>query len=339
MQFDIKNLFSGTRDIDVMVEPMEFPFLIDHVFDWRPERRGAYRPEALSSVLQHIVRLFVERSKSKPQELHDRLMRSLRSPGWPNGFLGTDNLPIEEIAGGRSWTSIVIGLTGAKLELKRYGDCLGVRTSGRDDKPHEETETLLGELATSKGPSIVRPFIHRYGFVCSVELEHRRDVYVLDMVRELEAMDRYLPDIRWTGKRERIAADLGGDFTTHRQGLVVGSYGDAEIRLRVVYENEVNDEDWRIGKVRSTTGTELAFGVGTGTRPRLEYFLRTVDGNNSYNDAVANIDYQSEQGLLHDLARMLYAGLYQRMHQRMVENGNLHFVRFRREPEKTTAAV
>gem|GEM_PF-4211166 len=331
MEFDKSKLFSGTCGIGASVKPMSHPFLITHAFDDRRQSE-VYVPDALRVVLAKCCERMADEI-AKPDHLRDMLMRGLKAYAGEAGLLGLDNLPLDELFDGRSDVSMVIGMTGTKIRLRRYGDCLAIRPINEQDEPHEKMMSILTRLAED-GQSYVRHFIQRYGFILTPDLKERSGACVLDAEQELDVMNHYLPDIRWFGNK-RIAADLGADFTSHqRAGVKVGEYGDANIFARIVYEREVNDADWRQGKVRNTTMTELAFGAGAGEKPQIEYSIRTIDHDQSWDPAPMGIDYQREQGLLHDLARMLYAGLYQRGFQSRVKNGNDHWVRFRRVPVK-----
>lgn len=330
MELDTSTLFGGKHYVHATIKPMDFPFLIGHAFNWRS---GAYQPEALQVVLARCFELFVE-DMAKPDQLRDVLMRTVKAGRSDSGIFGLGKLPIDELIDGRSYVSTEVGITGAKLRLRRYGDSLAIRPVNDRDETHEKMASILGQIV-GDGHCYLRHFVQRYSFALTPDLKGASNAYVLDMQKELAVMDRYLPDIKWAGGK-RLAADLGADFTGKRQGVKVGSYGDADVFARIKYEQEVNDPDWRLGKVRSTTATELVFGQGAGDKPRIEYFIRMVE-RDTFDPARTDIDYQREQGLLHDLARMLYAGLYQREFQSMVEHGNGHFIRFWREPEKAVA--
>ncbi|MBP9727874.1 MAG: hypothetical protein KBD27_00690 [Candidatus Moranbacteria bacterium] len=327
MQFDTSKLYGGKCDIHAAIKPMDLPFLINHAFNWR---NGAYEPEALQVVLARCYELFAE-DITKPEQLRDVLMRTVKASGSDSGIFGLGKLPLDKLVEGRSYVSTETSIIGAKLRLRRYGDCLAIRPVNDRDETHEKVAGILDRIVND-GYSYMRRFIRRYSLGLTPDLKGVSGAYVLNVQEELATMNRYLPDIKWTGSK-RLAADLGADFTGHeRSGVKVGSYGDADIFARIVYDQEIKDQAWRQGKVRNTTGTELFFNSGAGDRPRIEYFIRMVE-RDSFDPARSDIDYQREQGLLHDLARMLYGGLYQRGFQSIVRNGNEHWIRFRREPE------
>lgn len=331
MELDTSKLFSGKCDIHATIKPMDLPFLINHAFNWR---NGAYEPEALQVVLARCYELFAE-DITKPEQLRDVLMRTVKASGSDSGIFGVGKLPLDKLVEGRSYVSTETGIIGAKLRLRRYGDCLAIRPVNDRDETHEKMADILNRIVMG-GRYYLQHFVQRYSFGLTPPLKGVSGAYALNVQDELAAMDRYLPDIKWTGSK-RLAADLGADFTSHqRAGVKVGSYGDAVIFARIVYEREVNDQDWRQGKVRNTAGNELFFGAGAGDKPRIEYFIQMME-RESFDPARADINYQHEQGLLHDLARMLYAGLYQRRFQSIVQNGNEHWIRFRREPEQAAA--
>lgn len=331
MEFDTSKLFSGKCDIHATIKPMELPFLIAHAFNWR---NGTYEPEALQVVLARCYELFAE-DITKPEQLRDVLMRTVKANGSDSGIFGLGKLPLDKLVEGRSYVSTETSILGAKLRLRRYGDSLAIRPVNDRDETHEKVAGILDRIANDRF-SYLRRFIRCYSFGLTPDLKGVSGAYVLNVQEELATMNRYLPDIRWTGSK-RLGADLGADFTGHeRRGVKVGSYGDADIFVRIIYDQEIKDQAWRQGKVRNTTGTELFFNPGAGDRPRIEYFIQMVE-RETFDPARSDIDYQREQGMLHDLARMLYAGLYQRGFQSIVRNGNEHWIRFRREPEKATA--
>lgn len=327
MEFDTSKLFPSRRGVCATVKPMSFPFLLYYAFD--PRRGGAYDPDVLQVVLGRCYELLAE-EVTKPEQLRDMLKRSMKAGS------GLDPESIEKLCAGQSYVTTELAVIGAKLRLRRYGDCLAIRPVGDQDKAHEKMESALMRII-DEGRGLLRRFIERYSFALTPDVKGVSGAYVLDMQKELATMNRYLPDIKWAGNK-RLAADLGGDFTSHqRAGVKVGSYGDAEIFARIVYEQEaMNDQTWRQGKVRNTTGTELFFNHGAGDKPQLEYFIRMVE-RDTFDPARMDIDYQREQGLLHDLARMLFTGLYQREFQSSVEHGNEGWIRFRREPETAAA--
>lgn len=328
MQFDTSKLFSGKNGIETTVKLMDYPFLITYAFDKR--KKGTYVPDSLRVVLVKCCELAANEA-AKPEHLKDMLMRGLKADASESGLLGLDALPLDELFSGRAYVTMVVGVTGTKIRLRRYGDCLGIRPVNDRDELHEKAAAILARLADD-GQGYVRHFIQRYSFALDPDLRKTGTAYVLDVYQELMTMERYLPDIKWLSSK-RLTADLGADFTGERQGVKIGVYGDASVFARIVYEQEVDDQDWRLGKVRSTTTTELVFGVGAGSRPRIEYFVQTADLDRSWDPAPIDIDYQREQGLNRDVARMIYAGLYQRGFQSIVRSGNEHWIRFRQEPE------
>lgn len=330
MEFDTSRLFGSKCNIHAKVKPMDLSFLISHAFNFR---HGAYEPEALEVVLARCYELFVEET-TKPEQLRDVLTRSLKAGRSESGLFGLGKLSVEELTKGRSYMNTEVGITGAKIRLRRYGDCLAIQPVNERDETHEKVAGIFDRIIR-EGRYYMRHFAQRYSFALTPVLKGASGAYVLNVQDELAVMDRYLPDIKWVGSK-RLTSDLGLDFTSHqRTGVKVGSYGDAEVFARIVYEREVNDQDWRRGKVQSIAGNELFFGVSAGDRPQIEYLIQMTE-RDSYDPARSDIDYWREQVLLHDLARMLYAGLYQREFQSIVRNGNEPWIRFRCEPEKAT---
>lgn len=334
--FDPSKCFDGRAGLCATVWPMHYPFLIMHAF-------GGYRqsncdtPESLSVVLEKCCELIADDTE-KPEHLRDLLKRCIKAGDSEAGTLGLGKLPLDELREGRAYVNTTLPLLpNARIQLRRFGDCIGIRVVNDRDEPHEKLAGILSRLAED-GRHFVRHFNQRYGFMLTPDLKGTgNSAYALDVQAELAVMNRYLPDIRWSGGK-KLAALLGADFTGHeRAGVKVGTYGDAEVFARITYERETNDSDWRLGKVRSTTATELVFGAGAGDKPQIEYFIQAVEPDRSFDPARGDIDYPREQGLMHDLARMLYAGLYQRGFQSMVDHGNSHFLRFRRESEQAAA--
>lgn len=328
MELDTGKLFSGKNGIKATVKPMDYPFLITYAFD--RNKKGTYVPDSLQVVLRKCCELAAS-EVVKPEHLKDMLMRGLKADASESGLLGLDKLPLDELFSGHAFVNTIVGVTGTKIRLRRFGDCLGICPLNERDELHEKAAVILAKLADD-GHGYVRHFIKRYSFALDLDLRKTTTAYVFDAHQELVTMNRYLPDIKWLGGN-KLAADLGADFTGVRHGVKVGVYGDASIFARIVYEQEVDDQDWRRGKVRSTTTTELSFGLGAGSRPRIEYFVQTSDLDRSWDPAPTDIDYKREQGLLHDVARMVYGGLFQRGFQAIVNNGNDHWIRFRCDPE------
>lgn len=328
MSLDLSFLFRNVPDFNANVTPMEFPFLINYAF--LSGQDNSFQPDSLNKIMHRICQMVAKRTE--PEELKDRMVRNLRVvdsvDGWPNGFFGTDNFPIREIINGEHPTYIHVGMTGARLYLRRYGSSLGLKPMDGRDKPHEEMTEVLAELASEVGQLDVREFIYRYSFTVTPELTRTSGFYVVNMSDELMVMSRYLPDIKWGGSK-RLATELSADFTSReRDGVKVGSYGDATIFARIRFQRELDDQDWRQGKVRPSTGNDLAF--GTSDTPQVEYFVRTIADTSPHRDSPTDIDYNHEQYVLRQLAQMLYAGLCQRARQDRVKNGNLHLIRFRK---------
>lgn len=334
MEFDTSKLFGGHWDIEVRVTSMSFPFLIIHAFDDPRRRQGVYIPDALSVVLAKCCELMAD-DTANPEHLRDMLKRGIKAEASASGLLGLDDLPLEQLFGGQSYVNMTFGMMPTKIRLRRYGDCLAIQPVNDRDVTHGKMANLLARLAED-GRGYVRHFIQRYGFSLTPVLKKSTGVYVLNVQDELALMDRYLPDIKWAGNK-RLAAELGADFTSHqRSGVKIGSYGDADIFAGIKYEREVPDQAWREGKIRNVAGNELFFGTGAGDMPQIEYSLQMVE-RESFDPARSDIDYHKEQGLLRELSRMIYAGLYQRQFQSMLKNGNEHWVRFRRESEQVAA--
>lgn len=330
MQFDTSKLFSGHNYIEAAIKPMDYPFLITAAFDER--KNETYVPDSLRVVLAKCCELVVN-DVAKPEHLKDMLMRGLKVE---SDLLGLDKLPLDKLFSGRAYVTMVVGLTGTKIQLRRYGDCLGIRPVNDRDKLHEKAVAILARLADN-GQGYVRHFIQRYSFTLDPGLNLKRtaNTFVLDTQQELAIMNSYLPDIKWS-EGKRLAAALRADFIGDRRGVKVGTYGDAIVFARIVYQTEVNDPSWRLGKMYGTDATEFSLIIGDGQRFQIEYFVQMADIDSSWDPAPTDINYQREQGLLRDVARMIYAGLYQRGFQSIVKSGNEHLIRFRK-PEQAAA--
>lgn len=324
MEFDMNRLFDQ-RGVEVAVKPMSFPFLLRYAFNDR-----GFNPDALGAVLARYCEVVTD--QAKPDQLKDMLRRSLKAAEDGCGLLGMSNLPIAKLSTGYAYVSTIVGVTGTRIELRRYGDCLGIRPVNDRFELHEKMAAVLDQMTENK-PDFMSHFTHRYGFAISPSLKERRDERVLDMQGEMVIMRRYLPDIKWSTSAG-MALELVDDFIRQQGGLSVGTYGDARVYLRITFSSPVNEATWRHGLISEQTGTEIVFRGHENFRPRLEYFVRTEDPDNSHDPASLDIDYQCEQWLLGDLARMLYAGLYQRAFQSNVKNENVPWIRFRREPGK-----
>lgn len=324
MQFDTSKLFRERGYVEASIKPMDYPFLITYAFDER--KKETYVPDSLRVVLRRYCEVAADEAKNE-EHLRDMLRRALKADASDSGLLGLDKLPLDELFEGRSYVTMVLGLMGTKIRLRRYGDCLGIRPVNDRDELHDKAVVTLTKIAEDDH-NYVRHFIRRYCFALDPELKRTNTTFVLDTVQEIAAMERYLPDIKWVANK-RLAADLGADFTGKRQGVRVGVYGDAHVLARIAYKEEVDDQDWRLGKVRSATTTDLVFGASNGSRPRIEYFVQITDLDKSWNPAPTGIDYLHEQVMIRDVARMIYAGLYQRGYQSTVANGNDHIIRFR----------
>lgn len=325
MELDTSKLFNETRNVEATVQPMGFPFLLRYAFNDR-----GFNPDALRAVLVGYCEAVAD--QAKPDQLKDMLRRSFKVAVGEHDPLGMRNLPIAKLSEGYASVNTVVGVTGTRIELRRYGDCLGIRPINDRHELHEKMAAVFDQMTVDR-PDLVSHFMHRYGFTISPLLKERRDERVLNMQDEMASMSLYLPDIKWY-KSVGMALTLGDDFTHQQEGLSVGTYGDAKVYLRITFSSPINDATWRHGLISEQTGTEIVFRGHGNFRPRLEYFVRTEDPDNSYDPAPLDIDYQREQGLLGALARMLYAGLYQREFQSAVKNGNKSWIRFRNEPGK-----
>lgn len=339
--FDVAKLFyfCNSRDLNPRVEVMDFPWLIGYAFN---ENKGdTLIPDILTSLFRQICEGVAERAK--PEPFRERLLRQLKDAReWPNGFLGTENLPLQEIGRGREWKDTVIGMTGVKVRMRRYGTCLGIAVYDQQGNPHEETESILRKLSGSS-QRYLRPFVHGYSFSIQPPYQNHLAGYAFDLDGELAVMQACLPDITWTKKRN-VALGLVDDFVKGAQdGILVGSYGDAQVFLRMVIDQKMGDQTakdqtWRQGLIHERTERRIAFRGNNAPPVCLEYFVRTTDENNIHKESVAGVDYWREQWVLLDLARILYSGLYQRVCQSTIDHGNKHLIRFRKEPAKNAAA-
>lgn len=311
MTFNISRCFHPTSGLKTEVALMDYPFLIDGAFHFET---GKFMANNVRQVLTKYLAAFAKAGKSSTDQL-DRLIKGLAEQD--SGFYADASLFSigGTLVNPDNFCNLAPGPANLFFRVARFGNCLGLRpdtASNNMKELHTEAMSILDELA-ERNPELLRRFVHTYQFSVRPELDVRENSgWSLSVAKELAVMKRYLPDVSWSDPAS-VTVQLGDDFTEGEPdgGVVVGTYGEAEILLRITCDNA--DLTWRSGFFFLCQAPELVFSRRSGVRPGLQYFVRTsLPRHRTATEQYANVQYWQEQWLMEQVARMLYTALYQR---------------------------
>lgn len=353
----INDLFGASGNkLYANVEYMGYPYLLRFTFDANRTNDGVpmFRREPISILLREYCRIYLDRllegdTRRARERLNAGIDSLAKTDDFPAGPFGVADLAaIEEITSTSDSHQIKIGLSGSTIEVRRFGDCLGIKVVSRNMDQDLEATAILDRIVESRMQQyLLLPFIHRISFTrnASLSLEKSR-MYAFDLAGEIAAMREFTPSVKWKVADVRLAEGLiadyldGGRFGQPSSGIVAATHGDMEVLMRLYVKGKENESTWRRGTFALMSDSKLMFHPDIDhSNLMIEYSVRSKsEMNPSVLDATDHeIDYNTEHWLMLAVARKLYAGLFEREYESMVAV-NPHLTRLRKKQQAKAAA-
>jgi hypothetical protein len=314
---------------------MHYPYLLDLAFNFRD---GQFNPSSLEILLRYYCTMVLEGYESDAKGI-GKLIEAVNKTAFdenhfPDGLLGNNRLRFMTTEGWKHECSIFIGLSRTEWKLRRFGDCLGIRpvAIGRNnDELHEDSVRVLERVLTTDGNRYFFPFYRR------VSVETRRYFRDFDMEGELSDLRRYIPSIKWTDDATRLRKDLVEDFIGNHKsmncGVPVGSYFGLPIYAKLLWKRDADgqagDHVRRRGIIAPTDDAVIWF-HGSHTDFSMVYFVETSDDETyRFGEEIDHsIEFLTEQRVMENASRVLYAGLVELEYQNLVKR-NPDWIRMR----------
>lgn len=345
--FDIGKLFCGTTwTVQPSITLMDFPYLIPHVFQETRDGNKLSLNVLRSMFLEYSKRyILLQQENGKEERFSERVLKTLESAvrdeaACPNGLFGIDGLSqsLKDLDDTRNRVKVLVSISNTVFDLRRLGDCVAVRPADLRGDDHQEAASILDGMigTTNNGVFAVTHFVRQWGF--SVVPHYDPDGNngsIFNVADEIAKWRLHAPLIDWSdagfftpGLLEDFISSSDGDDG----GVVVGSYGDMDVLMRIrSAKNSKDDMAWRRGSIRSQAVTNIVFEPNYQHITEVEYFLRVKNLRPCWLTVVPLdhvVDYSTEQYLMASVARMLYVGLYHRGYAEMIRHnqGNIQFL-------------
>lgn len=314
---------------------MHYPYLLDLAFHVRD---GQFNPSSLEILLRYYCAMVLEGYEGDAKGIGKIIevvnKTAFDEDHFPDGLFGNNRLHFMTTEGWKHKCSIFIGLSRTEWKLRRFGDCLGIRpvAIGRNnDELHEDSVRVLERVLTTDGNRYFFPFYRR------VSVETRRYFRDFDMEGELSDLRRYIPSIKWTDDATHLRVDLVEDFIGNHKGMdsgvSVGSYFGLPIYAKLLWKHDADgqagDHVRRRGIIAPTDDAVIRF-HGSHTDFSMVYFVET-SGDEAYRfggEVDQSIEFLTEQKVMENAGRVLYAGLVELEYQNLVKQ-NPPWVRMR----------
>ena len=225
-------------------------------------------------------------------------------------------------------------MTKAKWKLQRFGHCLGICpvAIGRgNDELHEETIRVLERVLITVGSRYLHPFYQQMSVVT-------RNYYgTFNLVEELAILSRHIPSVTWfeIGDAIRIRQELVENFIqSHKdnvRGIQVGTYHELPIYAKLLWnhdaDGQMGDPVRRRGIIDHSDDAIIRFHESYSDF-KLMFFVSTDDKESYIVGGEINhvIDFETEQFVMENAARVLYNGLVDVEYESIVAQ-NPHWVR------------
>jgi hypothetical protein len=331
-----KEFFMAIRELALEEKRHEYPFLVEGAFDWREGER--YDPGTIGTVVDRLLAELIRREARRRGDLESLLGFLGKNLKQAFGIEGQTRALEEKLrAGGQ--IIFPLPMTQVVLHLRRYGECVGINAVDPANKTHLEATEILESLVYRWTPEKENGMRYFHRFVQSRSIRMSRDYANergrIDVAGEIESLRARIPDVGWATDSCGTAQLLFDGYRSAREkGIVVGSYHDVPVFLRVLY-GRTHAVNWRRG-ASELSGSTLQFRSDSSEDLLLEYSIEIAGQHNSFADPPKGIDYVREQQMHQRLARILFDAFWARDLAETVTH-NPHWVKWR--PERIPAAT
>lgn len=293
-----------------------WPFIVDYAFDDRDDTFCMER-------LQHLVSDFLARhirkeAEKKPTaEVLESLIKMIGVGCSGKDIFGTGSnfsAVVDRLRQGDN-VDLAIGLANVRLNLNRFGSCVGIRALDDRGNLHvnatEIFERMASLCAEDGGSNYLGRFVRSRSVIAPRWQAYKGNT--ICVASELASVARYVPDVQWRVDAEAVVDALCKDYiATDRQygdvdlcGVEVGQYHEIPVYAQILFGGKDSSTVWRRGSV-SREGVVLKFDSNSGDHPSVRYFVRVGGENNMFKKATPGIDYMQEQechGWLSDILK------------------------------------
>ncbi|MCA9358902.1 hypothetical protein KC926_01700 [Candidatus Kaiserbacteria bacterium] len=326
IELNLSNLSAAqmTSEVRVTASMMPEPWFLDHCFNCEDD---SFEPKNLANLLRQYCQLALP-------ELQDPVKRIIaelsKSP--PNGMFGTEGLSdLSAVFLNEQHGQVKVGLTGACLEMRRYGSGLGIRCKDSRNDEHALTNNLFTLLAKEHLVSL-RQFHHR------IEVSLKCSNEALDVDELLAALAKWVPSIQCDLENTSQIVDgvIAKFLNEHQKDVLVGRFhGALPVYLDFDFDiqgEHVRDANVRRGIFKEREGSIIRF-YNNGTHPelRVRFYVRTGQSYGVFNAVEHGYDYAKEQRLMLTAVWCLAVGLGDFTYFKALEL-NSHWLQVRNEP-------
>jgi len=301
---------NSTHAVGLKINKMSYPFYLEGVFPENFEK-GDIEDYVSMLALEYMKEWMLEFPKEEFEKNLSHLFYFQKKYDFGK-ILGSlsDDTPL-------NFSEVLMPVSNAMVQLKRFGDSLGLRLKGNNQNPNEEHSkgtALLKKIITTNPGLFVREFFH--SMEVSIPLrttqgENNSEVInFLEVYRMLKKVCHY---VDWVDECIFIAKITGEaylkPFSSER--AVVGSSRKEKLPItaRLIHPNSTSVENslqWRIGNIKKLgENGEHQFLDGRGLRLSLQ-----VENPFERNNEFRNVPKDLKIGQIQRELELIGAGMY-----------------------------
>jgi hypothetical protein len=309
MQEDFISRIQGFTDLpdrgmEAVVQRMEYPFLLHEIFI--PGCSAQDEAKSIKDQLLPAIYFYMENwlplALDKGKKIQDVYRHFF---DFPLDF-EVEKVYLKVVQG-KEYCDIHVLLNNSSLQVKRFGNCLGIRIVSENSKkdPHG-TGTAILEQFTKNTSSPVANFWHSADFIVPLLRRHREPFSVIiDLDETYIRLVKSCPFVKWIPFPE--FAKIIDAYKTKKSVLAGKCQGISIMAEFIHYTNDeiVKSEVYRRGNVRNFEDFLVTFSRGDDLC--LKITANSGLPKNSFSTNVAlDLDVSNLQSVLKDVASMLY---------------------------------
>lgn len=295
--------------VKLKIHPMDYPFLLPHLF-YSDRLSKNEELEMFKGCIQELASLYMKRwimenTDKKMSENLDYL------------FTFSSNFDVlkhfDEISGGKDWTDIIIPVSNAKWQIKRFGQGLGLKAmanNGRNEV-HEAGTALVRKLSDERQG--VSEFLYSVECVMALSKKHAKENSVdIDFELLYTELLRACPYVKWASFTE-FRDKLYADYIFVKKPQNIGSCHGASIYARLIHHGDSSTQEtsqWRRGNISPNNANGTVYNFMYGNDLCLSISVQgTLPKNNFLNQIHPSFCVAEEQNRIYSVGVMIYTQL------------------------------
>ena len=254
--------------VDLKIHRMDYPFLIRNAFFKTALKRER---EDLEKILKTFVKSFLAEFFSSAIKAGEKLDMGKCIDSLFGFHLDSEKIFKEISRGEDKPATIFIPYCNANLEIKRFGNCLGVRIKSGNQRAEEHCvgTRVLEEMCLEEDLAVTE-FCH--SVECIIPLPKKsggNNSINIDFFQVHRLLDKYCPDIRWHNK-DKFSSSIITSYTRHSEyaseWIYAGNFcSDMEVSVKLIHHkasSEKNAMQWRKGNLTESGDGKYLFADG-----------------------------------------------------------------------------